>query len=169
MATKPKDKSEPKRLNRTVGVGEALGNALDGVLKKRGFASRDIITQWPTIAPEPYGRVTRPDKLSWPRGERGAEGAVLYLTCHAGHRLALAHETQRVAAAINRYFGYLLVGEVRLSATPFEAEPAAPTPPPALSEAGRRAVARQVEQVADDGVRAALEELGQALMRRKRK
>lgn len=168
MATKPKDKSEPKRLNRTVGVGEALGNALDGVLKKRGFASRDIITQWPTIAPEPYGRVTRPDKLSWPRGERGAEGAVLYLSCHAGHRLALAHETQRVAAAINRYFGYLLVGEVRLSATPFEPTAPPSAPPPALSEAKRREVSRQVERVADDGVRAALEELGQALLRRKR-
>ena len=168
MASKPKEQSEPKRLNRTVGVGEALGNALDGVLKKRGFASRDIIAQWPAIAPDPYGRVTRPDKLSWPRGERGAEGAVLHLSCHPGHRVALAHETQRVAAAINRYFGYLLVGEVRLSATPFETEAKPPTAPLPLSEARRRDVARQVERVADDGVRAALEELGQALMRRKR-
>ena len=168
MASKPKEQSEPKRLNRTVGVGEALGNALDGVLKKRGFASRDIIAQWPAIAPDPYGRVTRPDKLSWPRGERGAEGAVLHLSCHPGHRLALAHETQRVAAAINRYFGYLLVGEVRLSATPFETEAKTPTAPLPLSEAGRREVARQVERVADDGVRAALQELGQALLRRKR-
>lgn len=168
MASKPKPPVEFKRLNRTVGVGEALGNALDGVLKKRGFASRDIIAQWKVIAPEPYGSVTRPDKLSWPRGERGAEGAVLHLSCHAGHRLALAHETQRVAAAINRYFGYILVGEVRLSATPFVAEPPpAPAPPP-LDEASRREVARQVERVADDGVRAALEELGQALLRRKR-
>lgn len=165
MASKPKASSEPRRVNRTVGAGEALGGVLDGILKKRGFASRDIIAQWPAIAPEPYGRVTRPDKLSWPRGERGAEGAVLHLSCHAGHRLALAHETQRVAAAINRYFGYVLVGEVRLSATPFETETEPKPARPQLSREAESRVAKAVASVGDAGLRAALAELGSAILR----
>ena len=76
---------EPKRRNRTVSVADALSGALDPVLKKRGFASRDILAHWTVIAPAPYDKVAIPDKLTWPRGERSAEGATLYLRCMPGH------------------------------------------------------------------------------------
>lgn len=171
MADKAKDKKKddapPRRLNRSVGVGEALGKALDPALKKRGFASRDIVTSWGAIAPAPYDKVTRPDKLSWPRGEKGAEGAVLHLSCHPGHALALQHEGQRVAAAINRYFGYLLVGQVRISATPFPIEDVVSDTVPALPDVTRARIGRTVEKVEDPGVREALRELGQAMARKK--
>ncbi|MHB1110603.1 MAG: DUF721 domain-containing protein, partial [Devosia sp.] len=118
MAAKTKEDDTPRRLNRVVGVAEALSKALDPALRKRGFASRDIITHWAAMAPAPYDKVALPDRLSWPRGERGAEGATLYLRCVPGHALALSHEGPLIAAAINRYFGYVLVGAVRLSAEP---------------------------------------------------
>ncbi|MDC9823652.1 DciA family protein [Devosia sp. ZB163] len=167
--TKAKGKEEvpPKRLNRAVGAGEALGKVLDPALKKRGFASRDIITHWAAIVPAPYDRMARPDKLTWPRGEKGAEGAVLHLSCHPGHSLALAHEGQKVAAAVNRYFGYFLVGQVRLSATPFELSEKVPETVPALPEVTRARIGRTVDRVQDPGVREALRELGQAMARKK--
>ena len=56
MAEKPKGDEPPKRLNRTVSVSEALGAALDPVLKKRGFASRDILTHWGRWRPPPMTR-----------------------------------------------------------------------------------------------------------------
>lgn len=159
---------EPRRLNRAVGVGEALGGVLDPVLKRRGFASRDIVAHWSAMAPAPYDRVTRPEKLSWPRGTRGAEGAVLQLSCHPGHRLALQHEGQRVAAAVNRYFGYVLVKEVRISGTPFAAPEAAEAGGEApLGEAVRARIADSLRPVEDPGLRAALQQLGQALARRR--
>ncbi len=96
-------------------MAEALSGALDPALKRRGFASRDIITHWKAMAPAPYDKVAMPDKLSWPRGERSASGATLYLRCVPGHALALTHEAPRIAAAVNRYFGYILVDQVRLS------------------------------------------------------
>lgn len=172
MADKPRSKvregAAPKRLNRTVGVAEALGAALDPVFKKRGFASRDILAHWPAMAPAPYDCTTRPDKLVWPRGEKGAEGATLYLRCHPGHALALAHEGQRVAAAINRYFGYFLVGQVRLSAEPFSAgAPPAGQAAAALPEVTRARIARTVERVENPDMRDALRQLGQAIARRK--
>ena len=165
--SKAKDDAPPKRLNRAVGVAEALGKALDPALKKRGFASRDIITHWAAIVPAPYDRMARPDKLSWPRGEKGAEGAVLHLSCHPGHSLALAHEGQKVAAAVNRYFGYFLVGQIRLSATPFELLEKVPETVPALPDVTRARIGRTVERVQDPGVREALRELGQAMARKK--
>ena len=158
----------PKRLNRAVGVGEALGKALDPALKKRGFATRDIVTHWAQMAPAPYDTMARPERLQWPRGERGADGATLYLCCHQGHALALAHEGQRVAAAINRYFGYFLVGQVRLSAEPFTVAtpPVVPADDP-LEPARRARVGEVVERVANPEVREALRVLGQALARRR--
>lgn len=167
MAAKPKDPVEPKRLNRAVGVGDALKGVLDPALKKRGFAGRDIITHWSAIAPSPYDKVTMPDKLVWPRGASGAEGATLYLRCAPGHALALAHEGAPIAAAVNRYFGYVLVGHVRLSASPFMPHSAA------LPQTGNKPdpaviarVSSAVDGVADDGVREALRRLGEAVIRR---
>src|SRR5687768_14579949 len=114
MAEKKTD--EPKRLNRTVAVGDAMGPILGPALRRRGFAGRDIITNWGVIAPKPYDTVARPDELKWPRGkDRSAEGATLYLRVMPGHALAVQHEGPKIAAAVNRYFGYVLVREVRMS------------------------------------------------------
>lgn len=163
-----KEEKVPKRLNRAVGLTEALGKALDPALKRRGFASRDLIAHWHVMAPAPYDRMARPDKLVWPRGEKGAEGAVLHLRCHPGYALALAHEGDRIAAAVNRYFGYFLVGSVRLSAAPFEMSSEAPETTPAVPETARARIARAVDKVEDPGVRDALRQLGLAMARKKR-
>ena len=72
---------QPKRRNRTMNIADVLSGALDPVLKKRGFASRDIIAHWSAMAPRPYDQVAIPDKLTWPRGEKSAEGATLILRC----------------------------------------------------------------------------------------
>lgn len=165
MAAKPKQDEEPKRLNRVVGVAEALNKALDPALRKRGFASRDIITHWAAMAPAPYDKVALPDRLAWPRGERGAEGATLYLRCIPGHALAVSHEGPLIAAAINRYFGYVLVGAVRLSAEPFIARSGeTPKVRPQANAAVRARIEETLAPVADDGVKEALRQLGQAII-----
>jgi hypothetical protein len=163
MAAKAKDSEEPKRLNRVVGAGEALQKALDPVFRKRGFAGRDIVTHWAAIAPAPYDQVAAPDKLVWPRNERNAGGAVLYLRCAAGHALALSHEGPKITAAVNRYFGYVLVAAVRLSAEPFVRDAQRPQ---LIEESGPEAdpaLDAAVVAVEDDGVRDALRRLGRGI------
>ena len=149
------DLPEPKRRNRTMSVADVLAGALDPVLKKRGFASRDIITHWSVMAPKPYDSVAIPDKLSWPRGERSAEGATLVLRCVPGHALAISHEGDKIAAAINRYFGFVLVGAVRLS-------PEAFTPGSGRKDEAAK-VAAQLAGVDNAELREALRTLGHAL------
>jgi hypothetical protein len=167
MATAPKPLPPHKRRNRTLSIADALAGALDPVLKKRGFASRDIISHWGVMAPKPYDAVAIPDKLTWPRGERSAEGAVLYLRAMPGHALAIAHEGPAIAAAINRYFGYVLVGAVRLSVEPFsghsEARAHKPSQP---SQSVIAKVGASVDEVEDEGLREALRTLGHALSSR---
>ena len=163
MAEKKTD--EPKRLNRTVSVGDAMGPILGPALRRRGFAGRDIITHWAAIVPKPYDTVARPDELKWPRGaEKSAEGATLYLRVLPGHALAVQHEGAKIAAAVNRYFGYVLVREVRMSVEPMvldaevaEVEEAQPAPEVDVA----------VQGVGDEGVREALRKLGQGVMRTK--
>ena len=156
-----KPPTEPKRRNRAVSVADAIAGALDPVLKKRGFASRDILEHWHAMAPKPYNAVSIPDKLTWPRGERSADGATLYLRCQPGHALLVAHEAPAIAAAVNRYFGYVLVGQIRLSAEPFSSGSAAKAPPVAHpSPIAKARIGATVARVEDEGVREALRLLG---------
>ena len=169
MTDAPKSKPLPefKRRNRTLSVADALAGALDPVLKKRGFASRDILAHWPAIAPSPYDKVAIPDKLAWPRGERSAEGATLHLRCIPGHGLAIAHEGNAIAAAVNRYYGYFLVKDIRLSAEPFSGHSAGgdhKRRQPSQSVIAK--VGASVEGVEDEGLREALRALGHALSSR---
>src|SRR5690606_5551292 len=97
---------------------------------------------------------------------RNAGGATLYLRCSPGHALALQHEGQLLAGSINRYFGYVLVASVRLSAEPLEtvqAPPAAATDP---ATTPHPRADRAVEAVADDRLRDALRRLGRGIMGR---
>lgn len=165
MAKKPQ---KDKRFKRTVALGEAVSGAIGPVFAKRGFASRDLITHWAMIAPTPYDKVSIPDKLHWPRGASGAEGAILFLRCTEGQRLALAHEGQRIAAAVNRYFGYILVNTVKLSAMPFtpgsgRSDKTAPQPSPQIVSRVDEAVAG----VGDPEIREALRHLGNGVLTRK--
>ncbi|MBD8065482.1 DUF721 domain-containing protein [Devosia sp. PTR5] len=158
------DPAEFKRRNKTLSVADALAGALDPMLKKRGFASREILAQWPVIAPEPFNRTTIPDKLSWPRSSNNAEGAVLVLRCAPGQALFAQHEAPAIASAVNRFFGYVLVREVRLSAEPF-------TPgsgqrrqsPEQPSTSAMAKVTTATESVEDEALREALRTLGLAL------
>lgn len=162
-----KDDPPPKRLNRAASLGEALGRTLDPAFRKRGFAGRDLITNWPAIVPRPYDTAARPDRLAWPRGVRTAEGATLYLRVAPGHALALQHEGGRIAAAINTYFGYLLVGAVRLSPMPLVAD-ATPVPTSAAADPDAEAeIGRTVASVEDPGLRDALARLGRSLSGRR--
>jgi hypothetical protein len=165
VASKAKEPDEPKRLNRAVGVSEALKGVLDSALKKRGFATRDILTHWAAMAPKPYDKVAVPDQLKWPRGA-GHEGATLYLRCARGHALGLSHETALIASAVNRYFGYFLVREVKLSAEPFAATAVKPPALPATTPETERHVEQSVSDVEDNELKAALKDLGRAVLRK---
>jgi len=163
VASKGKDEAEPKRLNRAVGVSDALKGVLDSALKKRGFATRDLLANWTAMAPKPYDGLAVPDQLKWPRGA-GHEGATLYLRCAPGHALAIAHEGALIAAAVNRYFGYLLVKDVRLSLEPFTTSSVSKIKDePTLPDVAEHASAA-VAEVEDAGLKSALKELGEQIL-----
>ncbi len=167
-ADKTKKKTEIKRRNRFVGLDDAANAVLDPVFRKRGFANRDLFARWPEIAPSPFDKTTQPERLFWPRREAGADGAILHLRCAPGAALAVSHEGERIARAVNTYFGYFLVHSVKISAEPFappapEREKPEPCPPDVAA-----AVGEIVETVRDDGLRDALRRLGENIKTRRK-
>ncbi|HHG91299.1 MAG TPA: DUF721 domain-containing protein [Devosia sp.] len=158
-------KSDIKRRGRPANAGEIANRVLDPVLKKRGFASRDILARWPHIAPPPYNRVSFPERLTWRRGEAGAQGAILFLRCHEAHRLALAHDSMLIAGAVNRYFGYVLVDRVKLSAEPFTFRSDSKVQIAIVTSADTIGkIENQIAAVEDEGLRDALRKLGQGVL-----
>lgn len=156
------DKTD-KRRNRISGLSEALGEVLDPVMRKRGFASRDLMTNWDAMAPVPYRDVSFPDRLHWKRGA-GAEGATLYLRCAEAHRLAASHDSALIAGAINRYFGYVLVQSVKLSAEPFTPRSVRPADTVSEPDAETKAeIDAQLAEIEDEQLRASLAKLGYGL------
>ena len=167
MADKKDRKKEPKRYNRFVGIDKAATSVLDPVFRKRGFANRDLFARWAEIAPPPFNETTLPERLYWPRREAGAEGATLILRCRPGAALVVAHEGARIAEAVNRYFGYFLVSGIKLSAEPFVPKAATPDMQEECPPEIRSEVARAVDHVGNDRLRAALQHLGENIKTRR--
>lgn len=161
-------KRQTKRNNRFVGIDVAANSVLDPVFRKRGFANRDLFARWPEIAPAPFGETTLPERLYWPPRANGAEGAILYLRCAPGTALAVSYEGERIAKAVNLYFGYYLVRDIKLSAEPFVPSKDTPEPAQDIAPEIRSAVAETVRSVKDDNLRAALQHLGENLKSRRR-
>ncbi len=163
-------KSGSKRTGRTRSVGELMGKLIDPALRKRGFASRDILENWRVIAPAPYNRTTMPDRLKWSRNRAGAEGAILYLRCRQGDMMALSYDHERIREAVNRYFGYVLVEAVKLSSQPFPRSGQTEENPDHKNITGMNLPAEinsriedTVENVADDEMKSALRQLGRGI------
>ncbi len=159
-----------KRGGRAKGVGELVGKLIDPALKKRGFASRDILENWQIIAPPPYNRTTIPDRLKWPRNKAGSDGALLYLRCIEGERMALSHDHERITEAVNRYFGYVLVQTIKLSNQPFPDQNATDPNNGGRSDGqmnmtpeANGKIEKLVQGVEDSELKQALRELGQGL------
>ncbi|MCF6325731.1 MAG: DciA family protein [Devosiaceae bacterium] len=165
-----------KRGGRARGVGELVGKLIDPALKKRGFASRDILENWQIIAPPPYNRTTIPDRLKWPRNKSGSDGALLYLRCIEGERMALSHDHERITEAVNRYFGYVLVQAIKLSTQPFPKQSGADSGNGTSGgvqmnvdpETGNK-IKKLVQGVEDEELKQALHKLGQGVFNKNKK
>ena len=168
-STPRKPADQTKRRARTIQAGDAINKILDPAFRKRGFATRDIVAYWRQIAPENYCDITMPDRLNWPRGEAGAEGARLYLRCLPGRTHEVEHDAPKIVEAINRYFGYFLVGSVRLSNEPFTPRSVeTPQKHPHPDARQRDRIDSEVAKVGDSGLQEALRLLGVGISSRKR-
>ncbi|WP_237155081.1 DUF721 domain-containing protein [Oryzibacter oryziterrae] len=151
-------------------LADIIAGPLSAACRRRGFATLDLIAHWPDIVGPTYGESTAPDKLSWPRRPAGLiteeehQPADLTVRCSGAAALRFSHETPQIIERINTFFGYRLVGRIKLLQVP-------PTrldrrPRPTLGPVTREAEARisaAAAGIEDEGLRAAVERLGRAV------
>ena len=154
---------------RTRPLAELLDACLGPSVAAQGFAATDILLAWPEIVGERLARASQPVKVEWRRslsarpGER-PEPATLIVRVESAFALELQHLGPLVTERVNARYGWRCIGRLVLKQGPVRREAPEPAVAPALSEADRQRVAGAVADVADVGVRAALDRLGRAVI-----
>lgn len=144
------------------------------IFKKRGFAEAGILTDWPAIVGELLARHTAPERIAFTRGSR--QNGTLHIVCESAFAPELQHLAPKVIERINGYFGYPAVGQLRIQQgrVPKRAEKPAVQPVAKVPASGSRsfegavAAGGAVLGISDDGLRAALTRLGDAVARKQR-
>lgn len=132
--------------------------------ESRGFAVTRMLTHWDEVAGPDIAAICRPVKVSYGKGGVGATVTLLTTGAQAP-MLEMQKETLR--ARMNACYGYAAIARVTITQTAptgFSEGQAvfghAPKAPPAPDPAIARAAADTTAEVADAGLRAALESLG---------
>jgi hypothetical protein len=135
------------------------------IRRKRGLADAALISDWPEIIGAALAAECLPLRIA--RGADGT-GGTLHIRVSGALALELQHLQPQVIERINGYFGYRAIGRIALQQGPVrERKPAArkPATPPSKEDAA--ALAAQLDTVADDDLRHALEALGRGILGRK--
>ncbi len=150
-------------------LADLVDACLGPALAAQGFAASDIIASWPEIVGERLSGFSQPLKVEWPRKARGADPgerlpASLVVRVEGAFALEMQHLAPVVIERINAHYGWRCIGKIVLKQGPVRrAEPRRPRVA-AVDEATRRYVGALVEPIAEDGLKAALGRLGEAVM-----
>jgi hypothetical protein len=151
-------------------LADLVETCLSPALAAQGFAASDVIVAWPEIVGERLASFSCPSKVEWKRQSRPAdpdarpEPAVLVVRVESAFALELQHLAPLVVERVNTHYGWRCVGRLVLKQGPVP-RPSKRTGRTVLkpSEADRKRVGEAVEGIAEDGLRAALDRLGQAV------
>ena len=144
-------------------IGAYFDKAAGKALSRHGGIMAAVLRNWPALA-GPAAAFARPEKLSRPRKGRGA---TLTLRVQPGRALELQHESDRLIARINGFFGYLAVERIAFIQAPLGGEPAPARPKPPPDEARLKALLSGIEAIGSDTLRESLARLAHDMARQK--
>ena len=139
---KPVNDDRPRRgLARS--AGELLGDIGGAACKKFGFVQANVVSRWPEIVGERYGKVSLPESIRFPAGKRS--GGTLTLLVEGAHAPLIQHLGPMIIERVNRFFGYEAIARIvfrqgRLPAAPARLSRPQPAPIPHELGEGLRAV-----------------------------
>lgn len=147
-----------------------LNTQIRQVGETRGFAVTRLLTHWTEIAGEEIAAISRPVEVSY---GRGGFGATLSLLTTGANAPMLEMQKETLRERVNSVYGYTAISRVRVTqthATGFaegradfthrKAKPAETAPDPVI----QGQVAEVAAPVGDEGLRRALEALGQNVL-----
>jgi hypothetical protein len=164
-ATQPAIGTERQRA--TAALSRLLTRLLSPAARQRGFASVEVIEEWPKVVGPGLARRCHPVRLDFRRG--ATTGGTLVLQASGGAALELQHAAPQLVERVNDYFGFPAVARLRLVQMPLKPPPpapAAPTPRP-LTAAEEAALASEVAPLGDSELARALAALGRSIKARR--
>jgi hypothetical protein len=147
------------RSNRARAVADLVPGIGGQAFKRFGFTQSALIARWEEVVGASYARYSRPESLSFPRGQKA--GGTLKIAVSGALAPMLRHVEPQVIERVNRLLGYAAVAKIMLRHADIDA-PAipAPAPPPVPLSAEIKSTLRDI---ADPELRASLESLAAAL------
>ena len=150
-------------------LGDLIDACLGPALAAQGFAASDSLVAWPDIVGERLAAFTQPLRIEWPCGaardrDIRPEPATIVVRVESAFALELQHLAPLVIERVNTHYGWRCVGRIVLKQGPVRRSRARPKAVPALPDADRQRIATAMTEVGAEGLRAALERLGTAVI-----
>lgn len=175
MAGKPthsKRHNAPRRGRGFASMSGLIRRPVKTAGEKRGFAVMRLLTHWTEIVGPDMAKMAIPVKVGY---SRDGFGAVLTVLVTGSNAPMVQMQLPQIREKVNACYGYSAISRVAITQTApvgfhegramFEAAPKQEKPP--VSEDVRRTSAALAGDIENEGLRAALEALGQNVLSRK--
>ena len=137
-------------------------------LERFGFAYGELIANWASIVGEALAHGSSPERVRWPRGGEGiggrGRGGTLVIAVDAGMAIEVQHEAPRIIERINGYYGYEAISALKIRQTRVKKPGAAPAERREVPAAEAERLHRDLQNIADEPLKAALERLGRGVL-----
>tara|TARA_Y100000590_G_C15582914_1_gene963046 strand:- start:792 stop:1268 length:477 start_codon:yes stop_codon:yes gene_type:complete len=91
--------------------GNTLPRGVRGILKKNGYNYSEIISKWSMLVGKEISSNTYPKSIKM---KQGNANGTLILAVKRGSEIEIEYSKQNIINKINSYFGYKLIGEIKL-------------------------------------------------------
>ncbi|MCP5073450.1 MAG: DUF721 domain-containing protein [Rhodobacteraceae bacterium] len=160
--------SPPKRMKRGfVQTGGILGSQIRRASEKRGFAETRLLTHWAEIVGEAVAKIAQPLKVKY---TRQGLGATLTVLCNGANAPMLQMQLPSIIERVNACYGYSAISRIQItqSAPTGFAEPTATydakSKKPEMTAGAKQKLETTLSDVADEGLRKALANLGENIL-----
>ena len=91
--------------------GNTLPRGVKGILKKNGYNYSEIISKWKLLVGENISKYSYPKSIKMLKGDKNG---TLLIAVERGNEIDIEYSKKEVMNKINSYFGYKLIGEIKL-------------------------------------------------------
>ena len=155
MSKRNTREGNPERSCRPRAAGDLVGDVGGQSFRRFGFVQGAIVSRWSEIVGERYAKVSSPESIRFPAGQRA--GGVLTLLVEGAHAPLIQHLTPMILERVNRFFGFNAINRIVFR----QGKP--PVAEPKRHRPQLRPVAREIgeglREIADPELRACLESL----------
>jgi hypothetical protein len=147
-------------------LADLVRKTLNEGFARQGFASSELVTRWETIAGAEIAEHCQPIKIQWPLAVHDEEPdpATLVLRVEGPAAIEIQHLSAVILERVNRFFGWQAIGQIALRQAPLR-RTVKPQPPAGPDPAKTAKIAAELNDIADDDLKAALARLGAVVKR----